>query len=151
MLEFAADKRTKGRVERLIHKNRLFLSFLLFFFSFYREKAELSRIERRGRNARAPSSKIFLDSRWKRPFRESRCEEKKTREMEPMHRPVKTLSPPSGICSTGYLARRLSSEMFVPRNELKRKSLRILPPLFSVSVVEPNPVRVPLRFMGTGG
>lgn len=150
MLEFAADKRTKGRVERLIHKNRLFLSFL-FFFSFYREKAELSRIERRGRNARAPSSKIFLDSRWKRPFRESRCEEKKTREMEPMHRPVKTLSPPSGICSTGCLARRLSSEMFVPRNELKRESLRILPPLFSVSVVEPNPVRVPLRFMGTGG
>lgn len=150
MLEFAADKRTKGRVERLIHKNRLFLSFL-FFFSFYREKAELSRIERRGRNARAPSSKIFLDSRWKRPFRESRCEEKKTREMEPMHRPVKTLSPPSGIYSTGCLARRLSSEMFVPRNELKRESLRILPPLFSVSVVEPNPVRVPLRFMGTGG
>lgn len=149
MLEFAADKRTKGRVERLIHKNRLFLSFL--FFSFYREKAELSRIERRGRNARAPSSKIFLDSRWKRPFRESRCEKKKTREMEPMHRPVKTLSPPSGIYSTGCLARRLSSEMFVPRNELKRESLRILPPLFSVSVVEPNLVRVPLRFMGTGG
>lgn len=70
-----------------------------------------------------------------------------------MHRPVKTLSPPSGICSTGCLARHLSSEMFVPRNELKRESLRILPYslYYSLSVVEPNPVRVPLRFMGTGG
>lgn len=74
MPEFAADKRTKGRLERLIHKNRLFL----FFFLQRKGRVESNWTSRAERS----SSLVENISRLKveRPFREGRCEEKKTRE-----------------------------------------------------------------------